>query len=460
MLIPLSTDAPIYHFPFVCIGLIVVNTIVHVATGFGFPDAVDQWGPYALEYGNGLQPMQWVTSNFIHMGPVQLVGNMIFLWGFGLVVEGKLGWWRFLLLYLAIGIVQCAVEQTLMLAYDGEAAAQSAFEENAFLADGLDAEIEEAAQEYRNELKQTDMPADQIDAAVEEFKEEERAAIVEIYSDIVVEQFPGSAGTSAIIYGLLAICLVWAPKNEVNVLVMIFYRGITFETSIMAFSCWYIGLEFFTVTLGGFGALSSLLHAMGAVTGFGAGVLLFKLKMVDCEDWDLFAVMSGHYGPWARDRYGNPIERDKDWKLKPDTAAAPKKKKRKSIRSGAAIEQKVEQIAELVEAGDFEGANDELYNLRLRDPKALPDEESLKALAIGLAKKKDWDSAIPLMEDCIAGYPETADPIRLRLANIQLTVNADVRAAARLLKAVDREGLTEKQLSTWKRLRDAIKSMK
>ena len=47
--------------------------------------------------GNGLHPLQWLTNNFMHSGFFHLAGNMIFLWTFGLVVEGKLGWWRFLL---------------------------------------------------------------------------------------------------------------------------------------------------------------------------------------------------------------------------------------------------------------------------------------------------------------------------------------------------------------------------
>ncbi len=34
---------------------------------------------------------------------------------FGLVVEGKLGWWRFLLVYLTIGVIYGALIQIVML---------------------------------------------------------------------------------------------------------------------------------------------------------------------------------------------------------------------------------------------------------------------------------------------------------------------------------------------------------
>ncbi len=58
---------------------------------------------------------------------MHLVGNMFFLWGFGLVVEGKLGWWRFLLLYLTIGAIYSVIIQTSMLgATEGGALGASA----------------------------------------------------------------------------------------------------------------------------------------------------------------------------------------------------------------------------------------------------------------------------------------------------------------------------------------------
>ena len=109
MIIPWNTDAPIYHFPFVTIGLIVINTGVFFATLQSY-DA-EQW---MLAFGEGLVPYQWVTSVFMHAHLGHLLGNMIFLWAFGLVIEGKLGWWRFLLVYLGLGIVQSAVVQICM----------------------------------------------------------------------------------------------------------------------------------------------------------------------------------------------------------------------------------------------------------------------------------------------------------------------------------------------------------
>ena len=69
----------------------------------------------ALEHGAGLKPWQWLSSLFMHGNIVQLIFNLLALWAFGLVVEGKVGAWGFLALYLGIGVVQAALEQTLTL---------------------------------------------------------------------------------------------------------------------------------------------------------------------------------------------------------------------------------------------------------------------------------------------------------------------------------------------------------
>lgn len=113
MFIPLGTDAPLYHFPYATIGLIAVNAVCFAITGFGMdPEAVNPW---LLHHGPGISPLEWFSSAFAHGGWTHLIGSMLFLWTFGLVVEGKLGWRRFLPLYLVLtvgcGLVEDMVTQ-------------------------------------------------------------------------------------------------------------------------------------------------------------------------------------------------------------------------------------------------------------------------------------------------------------------------------------------------------------
>lgn len=110
--LPLSTDAPVYYWPYATVGLIVTNVLVFVGMVAGVINPFDGW---LLEQGGHLSPKQWLLSMFAHAGFWHLFGNMLFLWVFGLVVEGKLGWWRFLLVYLSVGVTQSAFEQCVYL---------------------------------------------------------------------------------------------------------------------------------------------------------------------------------------------------------------------------------------------------------------------------------------------------------------------------------------------------------
>ena len=231
MLFPYSTDAPIYHWPFATVGLIAINTVVFFAVVGMAPDmaTVEVVQPYILEYGKGLQPHQWLTANFLHADLIHLVGNMLALWGFGLIVEGKIGWWRFLAIYLGMGVGQCMLEQMFV-------------------------------------------PAS--------------LAI-------------GSLGASGVIFGLMAMSLVWAPMNEVSCILLIWFRPFLFDLTILTYTMIMGALQllFFTLTATTAGVFygSEALHLIGAVFGLAVGLAMLKLNWVDCENWDAFSVLAGRH---------------------------------------------------------------------------------------------------------------------------------------------------------------------
>ena len=113
-----------------------------------------------MKLGAGLHPMQWLTHNFLHADILHLLGNMVFLWAYGIIVEGKIGWLLFLLTYLGIGTAHGAAIQA---AYLGAA---------------------------------------------------EPSYVL---------------GASAIIFGLMAICMIWAPVNDLSCFYLFFvgFRMIT-----------------------------------------------------------------------------------------------------------------------------------------------------------------------------------------------------------------------------------------
>ena len=123
MFIPYGTDSPIYHWPFATGAMMLIN-IVAFAFAYANPDLHSE---LVLMHGEGLQPVQWLTSIFMHEGIMHLLGNLIFLWAFGIVVEGKVGPLFFVLIYLGIGVIQCMFEQFMMLPFsDFHGASQGA----------------------------------------------------------------------------------------------------------------------------------------------------------------------------------------------------------------------------------------------------------------------------------------------------------------------------------------------
>lgn len=454
MLIPVNTDAPIYHFPAGTIGLIVVNVAAFLLTGAGFrPDLVDPW---ILWFGE-IRPHQWLTAFFMHAGFMHLIGNMIFLWAFGLIVEGKLGWKRFIPLYLAIGISQCAVEQVIMLGSDREAMRQEQLDQiglDVQMFDDVDPELDDADLDGEQGAFQ-ELP---VDPFADDFEEEELTD--EELEDLerqlqfqsrrdqailrILRKQPimfGALGASGAIYSLLAMSLVWAPKNELTIVGLIGIRPVSFEITIMWFACFYIGLDFLVATLEGFSMSTAFLHTAGAVTGFVFGIALFKLRKVDCEDWDLFSVLSGNYGPHVRDIYGYRNEKGK--KTKYSHQDEPKSKQKKS---------RVEKISDLVGEGDYVTAAEELFSLRMADPRARVPEKDLRTLGQGLVSEKDFEEAEPVLEDYIEAYPKKANWAVLRLAAIQLQVNQQPRASLETLRQINRETLTDKERAMGKKL--------
>lgn len=117
-MIPLSDpDTPRRTFPFVTMGIVILNIIVFVyelSLGENIQDFVLRAGVVPAEYlcRCDISPMDvgpyWFTlftSMWLHGGLLHIGGNMLYLWIFGDNVEDTFGHLRYLLFYLASGVV-------------------------------------------------------------------------------------------------------------------------------------------------------------------------------------------------------------------------------------------------------------------------------------------------------------------------------------------------------------------
>jgi len=124
-MIPLKDDVPSSGFPFVTIGLIVLNVLVFLyqaSIGMGSERAAEA---FIMEFGavpcrvtgacavpgDFPPPIATIfTSMFMHGGLFHVAGNMLYLWIFGDNVEDPLGHGRFLLFYLLSGVAAAAAQ--------------------------------------------------------------------------------------------------------------------------------------------------------------------------------------------------------------------------------------------------------------------------------------------------------------------------------------------------------------
>ena len=120
-MIPISDTVRTRTFPYVNVGLIVVNVVVFLyELSLNFrevnrffvdhgvvPVQLIDW----LQSPSGLEePLTVITAAFIHGGWLHLIGNMLFLWVFGDNVEDALGHVAYLLFYLVAAVGAVALQ--------------------------------------------------------------------------------------------------------------------------------------------------------------------------------------------------------------------------------------------------------------------------------------------------------------------------------------------------------------
>jgi membrane associated rhomboid family serine protease len=373
LFVPYGTDAPIYHWPIATIGLIVANTIAFFVS-LTIPG--DDLVPYALALGEGIHPLQWVTSLFLHVGPGHLIGNMLFLWVFGLVVEGKVGSLWFLVLYLAAGVMESAISQ-----------------------------------------------------------------VVQLHTEPTV-----GVGASGAIYGMLAICLIWAPKNDLNCFFFttVFIRIITFtvDVPILLFAIFYISMEVFWVVVTKATVSSAFFHATGAFAGLILGVLMLKLNFVDCENWDIFALAQGRLGRTKKQEAAMRA------RIAPQPEdVSPRKSKKSRKKEADSIEDAATEATNRFRHALREEGPDAAFVCYNRSVRTVagwhPGPTDWHELIRVLINAKLWRPAITVMEDYLRRANDPSPRVRLTLAQVLVREPQRPAHALRVLAELPEDSLPD-----------------
>jgi membrane associated rhomboid family serine protease len=85
--------------------IIAVNAYVFLRELLEGDAFVARWAviPLRIEHGHGLITI--ITAMFMHAGWLHILGNMVFLWAFGPVIEDAMGRMRYLAFYLIGGVI-------------------------------------------------------------------------------------------------------------------------------------------------------------------------------------------------------------------------------------------------------------------------------------------------------------------------------------------------------------------
>jgi membrane associated rhomboid family serine protease len=85
--------------------IVLVNVFVFLQELMYGDPFVRAWSVIPIRIMHGHHLITLVTSMFMHGGWMHIIGNMVYLWAFGRAIEEAMGGFRFLLFYLAGGIV-------------------------------------------------------------------------------------------------------------------------------------------------------------------------------------------------------------------------------------------------------------------------------------------------------------------------------------------------------------------
>jgi hypothetical protein len=230
-------------------------------------------------------------------------------------------------------------------------------------------------------------------------------------------------GASAIVYGFMAMSLIWAPENEMQCVFVFLFRPFFFDVRIKVMVGCLLGLQILILILTHAALSSEFLHSVGAGIGFGVGIWMLKAGWVDCENWDFFSVRAGRHSMTEDERARHDAETPEGKKLHAEQVRLHRQRALDEIRRTI-------------------GNGLPLFALKIHQRMAKEQrdwklaEPDLFGLIRSLQEKKLWKESMPVMQEYILQYPEKAALVRLKLAQLFLTEDKRPRKATKLLSEI------------------------
>ena len=119
MIFPIGDDQikggykPIFSYSFIAVNILLFLYEMHLQTSRQLGDFIMHYGAIPTDIMMGDNYYTLFTNMFLHGGWMHLIGNMLFLWIFADNIESTIGNIRFLLFYLAGGIIASIIHVLL-----------------------------------------------------------------------------------------------------------------------------------------------------------------------------------------------------------------------------------------------------------------------------------------------------------------------------------------------------------
>ncbi|MBL8890689.1 MAG: rhomboid family intramembrane serine protease [Planctomycetaceae bacterium] len=411
MYLPLTSDAPLRYWPFATGVIIAINCVVYAIQLslpstyetvvldpaefanelgaeeliFGEHDLENEalavrvevpgYHPYTLSHGDGIHPIQWLTSFFMHGSLMHLLGNMLFLWIFGHMVEGAVGPWKFTALYVGMGILQGVLQQVIYLGSPS----------------------------------------------------------------------PSSLGASSAIYAIMAIAAWLCPEDQIQGIIVVFYRFFFVEVPMFIFAVFYIGFDIYSSILADLEISTPLLHALGGLIGMVVGFVLLKMEVIENEGRDL---LSFSQSKGAKPKLTKRQQADREESL----AIAKAEKERQQLTT-------LQSLKMHLKAENAPACINQWINLQRNSPEYVLEEETTLALINLMQKQQMWAELIKLGELYLQHYSTQETAIRLKLAIVMVSRMSRPAAAQRILQGLAGVKLSDPEKQQAKKIQAVAKKM-
>ena len=365
---PTGSDAPLRHWP-IATGVTIAINVVFFTLQLAAPGFTDD---FMLQYGT-VDPLTWLTAAYLHADLSHLMGNMMFLFIYGLVVEGKIGWWRFFLVYNA-----CAVLSGILIS-------------------------------------------------------------------LLTMWFVSGAclGAGCAIFGLMLICFLWAPENEISFTIagVFFFRPFvhSFSVTIQNLCFFFVAMNLIIAAFTEFAMSSEVLHLLGVIPGVVIGSAMLKMRRVNCDGHDLFSIMSDKRGQCQL-----TVE---------ELAQQQQQRLARKRQRQAEFEKGMQMVDFYVSEGHYEMAIKRFDSMRHLKNGLVMDESLMVQLINGLGKKPENVSTYRRM---LLRYLEHYDSLQalvtMKLVKLILTTEQAPRRALRILAELDRSSFSTSETRAFRSL--------